>query len=341
MNKEIHLTDCAVENSIKLKNNQFIHLFTLKNILLHLVLLLNWHLFTYAIRCVVVNFCCPGLNFREVPKTNLGMEFKNKIIASLVGSLVCMGLFFLMLWFVIPRPNDIDVPVVVEDGDAVVNTIGNAYTLIDLHSVSALWSGSTMVLVFVMLLVTGCCCKKKALKTVHSHMSMKLKDEFTALLETYKRHDSSKHDRVQESAASRQEQLERRTQRERTRLDMEALDEEEARMEVAQRRAQLAKRRNQEDYNQQHGGYSDREGVAYVRRPEGGAGGGVLYNRGATPYRGDAYGDYQVVPVEHQAMVHQPSGVRGRGRGGVTSSRYGVDISHLSEEGQRIYSAVH
>ena len=170
-------------------------------------------------------------------------------------------------------------------------------------------------------------------------MSLKLKDEFTALLETYKRHDSSKHDRVQESAASRQEQLERRTQRERTRLDMEALDDEEARMEVAQRRAQLAERRNQEDYKR--GGYSDREGVAYVRHPERGAEGGVLYNRGAAPYRGDAYGDYQVVPAEHQAMVHQPSGVRGRGRGGVTSSRYGVEISHLSEEGQRIYSAVH
>ena len=177
--------------------------------------------------------CCPGLNFREVPKTNLGMEYKK--IAGLVGSLICLGLFFLMLWFVIPRPTNIDVPVVVEDGDAVVNTIGTAYTLIDLHSVSALWSGSTMVMVIVIFLVTGCCCKNKALKTVHSHMSMKLKDEFTALLETYKRHDSSKNDKVQEiarvgvsavlgleSAASRQEQLERRTQRERTRLDMEA-----------------------------------------------------------------------------------------------------------------------
>ena len=299
--------------------------------------------------------CCPGLNFREVPKTNLGMEYKK--IAGLVGSLICLGLFFLMLWFVIPRPTNIDVPVVVEDGDAVVNTIGTAYTLIDLHSVSALWSGSTMVMVIVIFLVTGCCCKNKALKTVHSHMSKKLKDEFTALSseiqETYKRLDSSKHDKVQEiarvgvsavlgleSAASRQEQLERRTQRERTRLEMEALDDEEARMEVAQRRAQLAKRRNQDGYNQQHVGYSDRDGVAYGRHPEGGAGGGVLYNRGATPYRGDAYGDYQVVPVEHQAMVHQASGGRGRGRG-VTSSRYGVDISHLSEEGQRIYSAVH
>ena len=261
------------------------------------------------------------------------MEFKNKIISSLVGSLVVMGLFFLMLWFVIPRPNDIDVPVVVEDGDAVVNTIGNAYTLIDLHSVSALWSGSTMVLVFVVLLVTGCCCKKKALKSVHSHMSLKLKDEFTALLETFKRHDydSSKNDRVQESTTSRQELLERRTQRERTRLEMEAMDEEEARMELVQRRAQLARRRNQEDYIQPHGGYGDREGVVYVRQPVRGAEGGAVYNRGA-------YGDYQVVPAEHQAMVHQPPGGRGRGR---TSVRYGVEVGHLSEEGQRIYSAVH
>ena len=261
------------------------------------------------------------------------MEFKNKTIASLVGSLVVMGLFFLMLWFVIPRPNDIDVPVVVEDGDAVVNTIGNAYTLIDLHSVSALWSGSTMVLVLVMLLVTGCCCKNKALKSVHSHLSVKLKDEFTALLSD---HDSSKLDRIQESATTRQGQLERRTQRERTRLEMEALDEEEARMarqEVAQRRSQLAERRRQEDYNRQNGGYGDR-GIAYVRHPGRGAEGGVQYTGGVEPY-----GDYHVVvPAEqhqHQAMVHQPPGGVIRGR---TSARYGVEISHLSEEGQRIYS---
>ena len=63
VNREIHPTDCVVENSIKLKNNQFIHLFTLKNILLHLVLLLNWHLFTYAIRCVVVNFLLSRFEF--------------------------------------------------------------------------------------------------------------------------------------------------------------------------------------------------------------------------------------------------------------------------------------
>ena len=168
-----------------------------------------------------------------------------------------------------------------------------------------------MVLVFVMLLVTGCCCKQ-ALKSVQSHMSMKLKDEFTALLEMYKQHDndSSKHVRVQGSAVSRQEQLERRTQRARMRLDLEALDKGEARME-------MARRRNQEDYNRQHGGYSDRGGV---------------------PHRGDVYGDYQVVPAEHQGMVHQPPGGRGRGR---TSARYGVEISHLSEEGQCVYSAVH
>ena len=85
---------------------------------------------------------------------------------------------------------------VVDGGDAEINTIGNAYTLIDLHSVSALWSGSTMVIVFVVLLVTGCCCKNKALKSVHSHLSVKLKDEFTALLSDC---DSSKLDRKQES----------------------------------------------------------------------------------------------------------------------------------------------
>ena len=53
VNKRIHLTDCAVENSIKLKNNQFIHLFTLKNILLHLVL--SFELVTFYIRNQV---CC-------------------------------------------------------------------------------------------------------------------------------------------------------------------------------------------------------------------------------------------------------------------------------------------
>ena len=254
-----------------------------------------------------------------------------------------MGLFFLMLWFVIPRPNDIDVPVVVEDGDAEINTIGNAYTLIYLHSVSALWSGSTLVLVFVVFLVTGCCCKNKALKSVHSHLSVKLKDEFTALLSD---RDSSKLDRIQESATTRQGQLESRAQRERARLEMEALDEEEARMarqEVAERRSQLAERRRQEEYNRQNGGYGDR-GVAYVRHPGRGAGGGVQYTGGAgggVQYTGgvEPYGDYHVVvPVEqrqHQAMVHQPQGGVIRGR---TSARYGVDISHLSEEGQRIYS---
>ena len=192
----------------------------------------------------------------------LGMEYKK--IAGLVGSLVALGLFFLMLWFVIPRPTNIDVPVVVEDNDAVVNTIDTAYTLIDLHSVSALWSGSTMVMVVVIFLVTGCCCKNKALQTVHSHMSKKIKDEFNTLSseiqETYKRLDSSKtHDKVQEvarvgvsavlgleSAVSRQEQLESQARWDRTRLEMEALEDEEARMEVAHKRAQLAAmKRNQ------------------------------------------------------------------------------------------------
>ena len=113
-------------------------------------------------------------------KKNQGMD--KRIIVGLVGSFVVIGLFFLMLWFVIPRPTHVDVPVVVEDGDAVVTTVGNAYTLIDLHSINALWSGSTLVIVFVGLLVTGCCCKNRALQSVHSHLSVKLKDEFTALL---------------------------------------------------------------------------------------------------------------------------------------------------------------
>ena len=275
-------------------------------------------------------FSAVQVDLREVTKKIQGMD--KRIIVSLVGSLVVMGLFFLMLWFVIPRPNNIDVPVVVEDGDAVVNTIGNAYTLIDLHSINALWSGSTLVIVFVGLLVTGCCCKNKALKSVHSHLSVKLKDEFTALLSDC---DSSKLDRKQESTP-RQGQLESRAQRERARLDMEALDAEEARLErqeVYQRRAQLAERKRQGEYNLQQGAYGDRA-VAYVRHPGRGAEGGVQYTGGVEPN-----GDYHVVvPVEqghHQAMVHQPQGGVMRGR---TSARYGVDISHLSADGQRIYS---
>ena len=295
-------------------------------------------------------------------KTNLGMEYKK--LAGLVGSLVAVGLFCLLLWFVIPRSTNIEVPVEV-DGDAVVNTIGTVYTLIDLHSVSALWSGSTMVMVIVIFLVTGCCCKNKALKTVHSHMSQKLKDEFISLSseiqETYKKLDSSKaHDKVQEvarvgvtaacsvlgvqSAVSRQEQLEKQARRDRMRLEMEALEDEEARMEVAHKRALLdAKRRNQggDVYGQHPVGYGDRDGVVYGRHPEGGAAGGeVSFNRGAMAYRGNAYGDYQVAPVEHHAMVHHAPGGRGRGCG-VTSSRYGVEVGHLSEMGQQIYSAVH
>ena len=219
-----------------------------------------------------------------MPKTNLGMEYKK--LAGLAGALVTVGLFCLLLWFVIPRSTDIDEPIEV-GGDAVVNTIGTAYTLIDLHSVSALWSGSTMVMVIVIFLVTGCCCKNKALKTVHTHMSQKLKDEFISLSneiqDTYKKVDSSKtHDRVQEvarvgvtaacsvlgveSAVSRQGQQDKQARRDRMRQEMEDLEDEEARMEVAHKRALLdAKRRNQggDVYGQHPVGYGDRDGVVY------------------------------------------------------------------------------
>ena len=56
-----------------------------------------------------------------------------------------------------------------------------AYTLINLHSVSALWSGSTMVTMFVVFLILGCCCKNKALARIHKHVKAKLKDEFVHL----------------------------------------------------------------------------------------------------------------------------------------------------------------
>ena len=262
---------------------------------------------------------------------------KTKIIVSLVGSLVGLVLFFVMLWFVV-KPNDIKVPVVVEDGDAEINTIGTAFTLIDLHSVSALWSGSTMILVMVLLLVTGCCCKNKALKSVHSHLSVKLKDEFTALLSDADNDSSKKLDRIQESAVTlRQGQLESRTRHERARLEAQAMDEEEDRLDrmARERKSRLAERRRQEELHRQTDDYED-QGVAYMRHSGRGAEGGVQFTRGVEPY------DYHVVvPAEqfqhqpqHQAMVHQPRGGVMRGR---TSARYGVDVSHLSPEGQRIY----
>ena len=68
-----------------------------------------------------------------------------KKIAGLVGTFVTLGVFGIVLWLLIPS-SKIDEKV---NGDADVETIGTAYTLIDLHSVSALWSGSTMVMVFV------------------------------------------------------------------------------------------------------------------------------------------------------------------------------------------------
>ena len=294
-------------------------------------------------------------------KQILGIEYKK--LAGLAGVLVTVGLFCLLLLFFIPRSTDIDEPIEV-GGDAVVNTIGTAYTLIDLHSVSALWSGRTMVIVFVILLVTGCCCKNKALKTVHSHMSKKLKDEFISLsseiADTYKSIDSSKtHDKVQgvarvgvtaacsvlgvESAVSRQGQQDKQARRDRMRQEMEDLEDEEARMEVAHKRALLdAKRRNQggDVYGQHPVGYGDRDGVVYGRHAEGGAaGGGSLFHRGAMTYRGKTYADYQGVmaPVEHRAMVYAPGG---RGRGCGTSSRFGVEVNDLSLVGQQIYSSL-
>ena len=291
------------------------------------------------------------------------MEYKK--LAGLAGTLVTVGLFCLLLWFVIPRSTDIEEPIEV-GGDAVINTIGTAYTLIDLHSVSALWSGSTMVIVFVILLVMGCCCKNKALKKIHGHMSQKLKDEFVSLsneiADTYRRVDTSKpHDRVQEgarvgltaacsvlgveSAVSRQGQLDKQARRDRVKQEMEDLEDEEARIEVANRRALLDAKRRQpvgDVYGQQPVGYGGRDAVVYGRHAEGGAaGGGGSFHRGAVTYRNESYdGDYQgaMAAVDHRAMVHAPGG-RGRGRG-VTSSRFGVEVQDLSLVGQQIYSSL-
>ena len=67
------------------------------------------------------------------------------------------------------------------DGPANVQTIGNAYTLVDLHSVSALWSGSTVLTMVVIFSLVACCCKNKALARIHNHVKEKFKDEFVHL----------------------------------------------------------------------------------------------------------------------------------------------------------------
>ena len=192
----------------------------------------------------------------------LGMEYKK--LPGLVGTFVTLGLFCLLLWLVIPS-SKVDEKVEV-GGDADIQTIGTAYTLIDLHSVTALWSGSTMVIVFVVFLVTGCCCKNKALKKIHGHMREKLKNEFVMLGNEFAVHcrpadTSNAHDRVQEgarvghqaassvlgveAAVTRQGLLDKKARRDRVKQEMEDLEDEEARIEVANRRALLDAKRRQ------------------------------------------------------------------------------------------------
>ena len=282
------------------------------------------------------------------------MEYKK--LAGLAGTLVTVGLFCLLLWFVIPRSSNIEEPIEV-GGDADIQTIGTAYTLIDLHSLSALWSGS------VILLVTGCCCKNKALKKIHGHMSQKLKDEFVSLsneiADTYRRVDTSKpHDRVQEgarvglqaacsvlgveSAVSRQGQLDKQARRDRMKQEMEDLEDEEARLDVANRRALLDAKRRQpggDVYGQQPVVYGGRDAVVYGQHAEGGAAGGGGSFQRSQYYRNESYdGNYQgaMAAVDHRAMVHAPGG-----RGcGTTLSRFGVEVQDLSLVGQQIYSSL-
>ena len=102
-----------------------------------------------------------------------------KKIAVLIGVVVSIIVIGVVLWFVIPSAKiDEDITI---DGPANVQTIGNAYTLVDLHSVSALWSGSTVLTTVVIFSLVACCCRNKALARIHNHLKEKLKDEFIHL----------------------------------------------------------------------------------------------------------------------------------------------------------------
>ena len=292
------------------------------------------------------------------------MEYKK--LAGLVGTFVTLGVFCVMLWLLIPS-SKVDDKVEV-GGDADIQTIGTAYTLIDLHSVFALWSGSTMLIVFVVFLVTGCCCKNKALKKIHGHMREKLKSEFVMLGNEFAVHcrpadTSNAHDGVQEgarvgyqaassvlgvqAAVTRQGLQDKKARRDRVQQEMDDLEDEEARIDIANRRALLDAKRRQpvgDVYGQQGPVYYGcRDAVVYGQQAEGGAAGagaGGSFQR-SQYYRNETYdGDYQGVraTVDHRAMVHAPGGrVRGRG---VTSNRFGVEVQDLSLVGQQIYSSL-
>ena len=81
-------------------------------------------------------------------------KIETKKIAVLIGVVLSMLVIGIVLWFFLPSAKiDEDIEI---DGPANVETIGNAYTLIDIHSVSALWSGSTVLATGVIFLLVGC-----------------------------------------------------------------------------------------------------------------------------------------------------------------------------------------
>ena len=188
--------------------------------------------------------------------------YGDKKIAVLVGTVITLIVFGIVLWFLIPSSKIYEKVTV--NGDATVETIGMAFTLIDLHSVSALWSGSTMVVVFVVFLILGCCCKNKALKQIHSHVKAKLQQEFVQIGSEFHVKcrlvpDTSNTNvgaQVGYQAASsvlgiqaevkRRALLEKRARRDRARREMEELEEEETRLEIEHKKAMLeSKRRHQ------------------------------------------------------------------------------------------------
>ena len=241
---------------------------------------------------------------------------ETKKIAVLVGTVITIIVFGIVLWFLIPS-SKIDEKVTV-NGDATVEMIGMAYTLIDLHSVSALWSGSTMVLVFVVFLIQGCCCKNKALKRIHSHVKAKLKDEFVQIGSEFAvscrlAPDTSnttvgaqEGDQVGYQAATsvlgiqaaveRQALLERKARRDRARQEMEELEDKETRLDIEHKKAMLESKkqapRGEVELYGRHGvaDYGRHEVAGYGQQGAVGGGGGGSIQR-SQYYSNESYGD--------------------------------------------------
>ena len=62
-------------------------------------------------------------------------------------------------------------------GRLLVLSVGNAFTLIDIHSVLVLWSGSTLVLIVVIFSFVTCLFNNEFLAKIHTHDVGKMKNE--------------------------------------------------------------------------------------------------------------------------------------------------------------------